>query len=130
MLENCPVCNGNLRVSQVYCELCGTTVSGQLGLPASHFQSLSEEQIHFVLTFLRCEGKFNRMEDELSLSYPTLKNRLAEILSLLGLDSEKASDNKGLSKADRINILKKLDQGVISPEEAEKILSRNGFATK
>ena len=130
MLENCPVCNGNLRVSQVYCELCGATVSGQLGLPASHFQSLSEEQIHFVLTFLRCEGKFNRMEDELSLSYPTLKNRLAEILSLLGLDSEKADDIKGLSKVDRISILEKLDQGEISPEEAEKILSGNGFSTK
>ena len=130
MLENCPLCNGNLRVSQVYCEVYGATVSGQLGLPVSHFQSLSEEQIYFVLTFLRCEGKFNRMEDELSLSYPTLKNRLAEILSLLDLDSEKADDIKGLSKADRISILEKLDQGEISSEEAKKILSRNGFSTE
>jgi hypothetical protein len=126
MLDKCPVCDGKIRVSRVYCEQCGTTITGQLGLPAPHFRSLNEEQIHFVLTFLRCEGKLNRMEEELNLSYPTLKNRLNEILVLLGLEEGKDGGTSGLSKTDRIGILEKLNQGEISPEEAEKILSGNG----
>ena len=125
MLDKCPVCEGKLRVSKVYCEQCGTTITGQLGLPAPHFRSLNEEQIHFVLTFLRCEGKLNRMEEELNLSYPTLKNRLNEILVLLELADNQGSGSGGLSKDDRIEILEKLNQGKISPEEAERILSRS-----
>jgi len=123
MLDKCPVCEGTLRVSKVYCEQCGTSITGQLGLPTPYFRSLNEEQIQFVLTFLRCEGKLNRMEEELNLSYPTLKNRLNEILVLLDLEGGKSTG--GLSKTERIEILEKLNQGEISPEEAEKVLSGN-----
>ena len=124
---NCPVCEGSMKISQVYCDQCGTSVSGQFGLPANYFSKLNETQINFVLNFLKCEGKFNRLAEELNLSYPTLKNRLNEILTLLGLESEKQEEPGDLSSSDRIAILKQLDQGKITIEEAEKILSRNGL---
>ena len=35
---------------------------------------------------MRNEGKLNRMEDELGLSYPTIRSRLHEIIRALGYE--------------------------------------------
>ena len=43
-------------------------------------ERLSPEQLAFAETFIRCEGKLNRMETEMGLSYPTLRARLNELI--------------------------------------------------
>jgi hypothetical protein len=83
---------------------------------------LSKEQMHFLMTFIRCEGRFNRMEEELNLSYPTLRNRLQEILRLLGFEP-KGDEVQKLSAEDRIRILDSLARGEISADEAQLQLS-------
>jgi len=121
MLEKCPVCKNELMITRLYCDQCGTTMSGQFGSPTSRFSNLNSEQLKFLETFIRCEGKFNRMEEELNVSYPTIKNRFSELLSALGYDNNLAEE-KRKDKRDKITILRKLDQGEITPEEAEDLL--------
>ncbi len=121
MLEKCPVCENNLIITRLYCDHCGTTLSGQFGSPSSKFSNLNSEQLKFLETFIRCEGKFNRMEEELNVSYPTIKNRFSDLLKALGYDSGLGED-KGQENEEKISILQKLDKGEISPEEADKLL--------
>ena len=121
-IEICPVCSQNMTITELSCEHCGATISGRLGAPIYPLSKLNQEQLDFLITFIRCEGKFNRMEDELKISYPTLKNRFNELLAVMDLVTHQNSTIKKLSREERIEILKKLDKGKISPEEAEMLL--------
>ena len=119
----CPICQSTLEVTRVYCAHCDTTIDGHFAPSANPFAVLNKEQMHFLMTFIRCEGRFNRMEEELNLSYPTLRNRLQEILKALGFEP-KADDVK-LSAEERMQILDLLAKGEISAEEAQNQLSGN-----
>ena len=101
-------------------------MSGQFGSTGSRFNKLTEDQMEFLMTFIRCEGKFNRMEDELKLSYPTLRNRFNDILAAMGFEGNQSQEDHALSKDDRIEILQKLDQGALKPEQAELLLRGKG----
>ena len=67
------------------------------------------------------------MEEELGISYPTLKNRFNDILAAMGFEDEGSKLPEGLSADERMNILRKLDSGDLKPEEAE-VLLRGGEA--
>jgi len=82
---------------------------------------LSADQLQFVLTFIRCEGKFNRMEEELELSYPTLRSRFNEILRVMGFEAEPPEEEK-MTSEERKAILTKLNEGQISIDEAQDLL--------
>jgi len=114
----CPICHGDLEVTRVYCAHCDTTMEGHFAPSANPFGVLSKDQMFFLMTFIRCEGRFNRMEEELNLSYPTLRNRLQEILRLLGFEP-KVDEVQKLSTEDRMNILDSLAKGEISAEDAQ-----------
>jgi hypothetical protein len=61
------------------------------------------------------------MEEEFSLSYPTIRSRLHEVIRALGYEPGK--DGSGaLSEEDRRQILEDLDSGKITSEEAMKML--------
>ena len=66
-----------------YCPECDVTVEGEFVPEADPLQRLSDEQRIFLLTFVSCEGKLNRMEEVYGLSYPTLRNRLMELIETL-----------------------------------------------
>jgi hypothetical protein len=125
-IEKCPICSHDLTITKVFCEQCGTTLSGQFGSTGSRFNKLNDDQMEFLMTFIRCEGKFNRMEEELKLSYPTLRSRFNDILAVMGFEGNQTNDQPALSKEDRIGILQKLDQGTLRPEEAELLLRGKG----
>ena len=78
----CPVCHDNLLVTRMVCRNCGTALEGRFSL-GGLFQ-LSTEQRHFVEIFIRCEGKLNRVQEELGLSYPTVRSRLEEVIRAMG----------------------------------------------
>lgn len=75
-----------------------------------------------MLTFIRCEGRFNRMEEELKLSYPTLRNRLYEIIRALGFEPGKEEIPVRLTAEERLSVLDELAQGVITAAEAQSRL--------
>jgi len=115
----CPVCQHELTVTKLYCRQCDTSIEGRfMGGP---FAQLSPEQIEFVEIFIRNEGKLNRMENDLSLSYPTIRNRLHEVIRALGHEPGKDAAGK-LSEAERRQILEDLNRGKINSEEAMKML--------
>jgi len=125
LLTKCPVCSGDLLVTRLYCPQCDTSVEGHFITTANPFSPLTDEQINFVLTFVRCEGRFNRMEEELNLSYPTLRNRLYEIIRALGYEPGKEEQPARLTNDERMAILDEVAQGTISLAEAQrKLLGR------
>ncbi len=83
-LNKCPVCGDDLTVTRYHCEACDTAIEGRFDNNA--FPGLTAEQLDFVKTFVRCEGKITRVEAELDLSYPTIRNRLHEVIRAMGYE--------------------------------------------
>jgi hypothetical protein len=82
---------------------------------------LSSEQLDFVFTFVRCEGKINRMEQEVGLSYPTIRNRLHEVIRALGYEPGK-DDTAEIDAEKRSSAIADLEAGKITAEQAMRIL--------
>ncbi|MEW6093414.1 MAG: DUF2089 domain-containing protein [Chloroflexota bacterium] len=118
-LSKCPVCEGDLTVTRLHCDTCDTTIEGRFANGA--FAGLTPEQLDFIETFVRVEGKMNRMADEMGLSYPTLRNRLHEIIRALGYEPGK-DETVDVPDEKRREVLEKLDSGNISAEEAMRLL--------
>jgi len=118
-LTNCPVCSHELTITELKCAACDTSIRGHFNIGS--FANLSAEQANFLLTFVRCEGKLNRVESELGLSYPTLRNKLLDVIRALGFEPGKEEQND-LSDEARRKVLDDLDSGVISADEAMQIL--------
>ena len=118
MLTICPVCDERLSITRFHCRNCDTTIEGHFDI--GRFGRLSAEQMDFLEIFVRCEGKLNRMEPELGMSYPTLRARLTEIIHSLGFPV--GPETKLISDEDRHKILDDLANGKISSEEAMRLL--------
>ena len=118
-LNKCPVCGEDLVVARYHCESCDTTIEGRF--ENSAFPGLTAEQIEFVKTFVRCEGKINRMEDELHLSYPTIRNLLQEVIRAMGFEPGKDLQTE-VTDEKRRSVLEDLDSGRISAEDATRLL--------
>ncbi len=105
-------------MERLHCRSCDTTIDGHFDL--GWLGRLSAEQLAFVETFVRCEGKLNRMERELGLSYPTLRVRLTDVIRQLGF----AVGPEALSPSDedRHRILDDLAGGRITSEDAMRAL--------
>lgn len=114
VIGTCPVCGENLTVTRLYCRACDSAIEGHFTL--GRFYQLAPEQMAFVETFIRCEGKLTRVQEELGMSYPTARARLTEVIQALGYE---VSDSKpDISPDERRLILEQLASGEISSEEA------------
>lgn len=122
MLSKCPVCGGELTITRLHCAECDTSIEGHFTPPANLFGQLNPEQMQFLLNFVRLEGRFTRLEEELNLSYPTLRNRLYEIIRALGFEPGKEEASQRLTVDDRRRILEELEQGRISFQDAQRRL--------
>lgn len=119
ILNRCPICQSELTITRLQCANCDTVVEGRFA--TSHFANLSSEQIEFIITFVRCEGKINRMEPEINLSYPTIRNRLHDVIRALGFDPGREESSE-ITEDRRNSILNDLDSGKISAEAAMRLL--------
>ena len=124
LLTQCPCCkDSDMVITSLECPACGIRVEGEFRMPDSPFQNLSPEQEQFMLNYIRCEGRFNRLEEELNLSYPTLRNRLNELIVALGFEPGKEAasepEEPSLSADERKAILEALHKGELSFEEAQ-----------
>ncbi len=119
----CPICGGEITVTRIHCRDCDSTIESRF--TGGPFSQLTREQLDFIETFVRCEGKINRMEDEIGLSYPTIRNRLHEIIRALGYEPGVGDTPIGLTDQQRQRILEDLDNGVISAGEAMQLLQES-----
>ena len=115
----CPLCDGEITVTRIYCRDCDTTIEGRFS--GGPFSQLTPEQLNFVEIFVRCEGKITRMEDEINLSYPTIRNRLHEVIRALGFEPGK-EDAPEVDDKKRRAVLEDLDAGKISADDAMRLL--------
>lgn len=84
----CPSCTEVLEVTQLRCAHCETVVEGRYPLPFTSRLDAAEQE--FVLQFVKFSGSLKEMAKLLGVSYPTVRNRLNEIIEKL----EKASSNE------------------------------------
>ena len=113
----CPICNDKLFVKTLKCVSCETEITGEFDL--SPFDYLSQEQLNFALVFIKNQGNIKNIEKQLNISYPTVKKNLDELCKALGFQEMLNEED---IKPSRETIRKKLRNGEISFEEAEKIL--------
>lgn len=122
-ITQCPICQSDLEISKLYCRSCDTTIEGhfQHSIP---FQQLTTEQMSFMVTFVRNEGKINRVGEELGISYPTVRSRLHDLIRALGYEVGEEEEPAGtLPEEERRAILDALSAGTLSSEDALKRLS-------
>ena len=117
-LGKCPVCGQNTEVTTIYCSSCETRIEGHFTL--CRFCRLTGEQKSFIETFIKCRGNIKEVEKELGISYPTVKSRLEDAANALGYSN--SQDYSSPESEKRIEILDKLENGVISVEEALGLL--------
>ena len=113
----CPVCGGSYEITALTCKKCESALGGHF--TGCDFCSLNNDEIAFVLTFLKCRGSIKDVEKELGISYPTVRSRLDAVLERLGLKSTVSMQD---IRQERRDILNRLDRGEISAEQAAEQL--------
>lgn len=116
----CPVCRDDLLVTRLACRNCGTGLEGRFAM--GRLFQLTPEQLHFVEVFLRCEGKLNRVQEELGISYPTVRSRLVEIIRALGYE---VGEEREADAERRREILERLARQELSAEDAFRVLQES-----
>ncbi len=119
VIGRCPVCGDTLHVTRLQCRNCDTSLEGHFAL--GRLYQLTPEQLEFVEIFIRCEGKINRVEQEIGLSYPAVRARLSEVIRALGYEVGEPTP-RAISEEMRRDILADLNAGRISSEEALRLL--------
>jgi hypothetical protein len=93
-------------------------------------ERLKQDQIQFVEAFIRCRGSLKDVGAELNMSYPTVNNRLNDILIALGYANRvkipSDEGNSTLTGERKREILTQLRDGKISATEAERMLRGRG----
>jgi hypothetical protein len=122
MPNQCPICHNVMEITRLYCRNCDTTIEGHFETGA--FEQLTSEQISFIVTFVRKEGKINKVGEELGISYPTVRSRLHDVIRALGF--EVGEEEEPLPDEERRSILESLSRGQLTSEEALKRLGGRG----
>ena len=103
VLGKCPVCDNDIHITEIHCNKCETFIRGEFEL---------------CEVFVKNRGNIKELEKELGISYPTVRNKLDEVIAALGYQVEQ--QKSGVSRKE---ILDKLGRGEINKEEALKLLS-------
>ena len=110
-----PVCGEELQVTRLSCNNCHTTIEGSFS--ACRFCRLTNEQKNFLEVFVKNRGNIKEIEKELGISYPTVRNRMEDLIEALGYKPKYSEP-----KINQKEILEKLNNGEISSEEAIRLL--------
>jgi hypothetical protein len=87
---HCPSCSGVLTVTGLTCAHCDTQVSGRYGLPV--LLQLSPEEQEFIVQFFLSSGSLKEMAAQTGKSYPTVRNRLDDLIAKVRELEKKETD--------------------------------------
>lgn len=110
-IGKCPICEAQLRVTELTCPACSTRIVSDL--TTCPFCNLPSDTLAFLWAFIKARGNIKEVEKDLGISYPTVRKRLDELLVCLGLDSGTEA-----SSAHRLEVFERLRKGEISVDEA------------
>ena len=111
--SECPACSAVLEATRLTCPSCSMQLEGRFELPP--LLRLPKDDLDFVTAFVRSSGSLKEMGTLLGLSYPTVRNRLNDIIERLSR-AESSRDIK------RRTILDALARGEIGVKEATRKL--------
>ena len=119
MATKCPLCGGEVEITQFHCLQCDSSVSG-------HFHNcspahLDEETLRFIKVFLYAEGSIKQVEKLLNCSYPKVKNLLKKAKVSLGVN-----DGDTIEIEDANEVLDMLNEGKITFEDAMDRINKKG----
>lgn len=123
VIGRCPICRDELSVARLHCRNCGTSIEGEFDL--GPLQRLDRDQVRFVEALVRNRGSLKDVGAELGMSYPTVNNRLNEVLMAMGYgDRVKVPEPQdgALSAERKREILTAVREGQMSASEAERLL--------
>ncbi len=120
--RNCPVCGGEMMITRLYCPDCDVTLEGRFTFGG--LGNLTTEQLAFVETFVRCEGKITRVQKALGISYPTVRSRLEEVIVAMGYEPGEMAEEDEADEELRRQVLDDLAAGRITSEDAVRLLQR------
>ena len=113
----CPVCSSELIITGCGCPECGTGISGEFRMSA--YDALTGDELEMLRVFLVSRGNMRELEKHLGVSYPTTRQRFADLLAKLGLE-DPADSTKSV---DRDAVLADVAAGRLTVDEAEKLLT-------
>lgn len=90
ILSYCPTCKEPLAVKSLYCPQCSLELTNSFSL--SPFDYLGDDDMEYLLCFLRCRGNLKIVQSSLGISYPTAKKRLEHLLLTLNLTDKDEVD--------------------------------------
>jgi hypothetical protein len=137
LFEKCPACGGAVVITEIRCPHCQLVMQGQF--TPGPFSALSDDQFAFIRAFLRVRGNLSELEKVLGISYPTIRNKLDEVNTVLDkaeaaaradLDSRgpaaesfsSAAGPEPAGQSERAAILQQVSAGVLSAAEAVQLL--------
>lgn len=113
--SECPSCRAQLSVTRLACDSCGTQLEGAFNLPA--LLRLSQDDLTFVVRFVKTSGSLKEMARIYGQSYPTIRSRLDGIIEQLNrMEGAAVSDER------RHEILDAIAKGTMSVDVAERLL--------
>jgi len=80
--DKCPICREKLHAIRLGCDNCGSFLEGNFEL--DRLTQLPKDMRQFIIIFLKCRGNIREMEKFYNISYPTVRARIDEIVSILG----------------------------------------------
>ena len=86
MLATCPYCQENLKIEALRCPSCDIEIKKDFEI--NRFDKLTEDDYQFLLVFLENRGNLKKIQEKMSISYPTAKKKLDELLQHLNLLNE------------------------------------------
>jgi hypothetical protein len=108
----CPSCGGSMIISEIKCQKCNLRV--QKEFEPCEFCQLSDDDYQFLKIFLSTQGRITEIEKLLGISYPTIKNKIEDLLKKLNLAMVDMQDDP----------IDALSEGKISVDEAVAILKQ------
>jgi len=113
-LSACPICKHELKIKELHCERCNVSFQGSF--EHSWLASFSDSQLEFIKLFLLVQGNLKDMQNQLGISYPTVKNRLAEIIGVI---------TRHKTNPDKVHdILSDLEEGFVTVDEAIAMINK------
>jgi hypothetical protein len=118
VLAACPVCGGSLAITGLTCGTCQTGITGRF--ETCDFCRLTDEQSTFLRLFVQRRGNLSEMEKALGISYPTVRNKLEEIIRVM---QTPAPPDPAPTLNRRDAVLQQVAERMITAERALELLA-------
>lgn len=112
----CHVCGEPLTIERVGCDSCGCAVDGKFGMP--RLARLAPEEQKFIEMFVTLSGNLKNLAAALGISYPTVRNRLDNVIA--ALEKLEKEDRSGKEQ-----LIDSVERGEIPASLAVKIMEES-----